>query len=308
MGTRDVLMQGKRVRLDALVVDGHEIVITGTFVRTGRLEDEWYEDVEDPERLVASLRKNGAKMDIFTFWQRLPDITPKFPYYFELDSVAALPVDTAEHWRKAQLNPKTRNLLRKSEKSGIVVKKAAFDDEFLRGMRDIFDETPVRQDKPFWHYKKDTETIRQEFSRYLFREDLFGAYYNDALIGFIFLAYADRYALLGQILSKIEHRDKATNNALIARAVEVCDSKRIPYLVYAKWDEGSLGHFKRQNGFEKFDLPRYYVPLTLKGRLVLTLGLHHGLVGIMPPRLKDYLISVRNRWYSGKSRTAATRK
>jgi hypothetical protein len=308
MSTRDTLVEGKSVRLDALVVDGKEIVITGTFARTGRIEDEWYEDVIDPERLVAKIRESGAKMDIFSFWQRLPDTTPKFDYYFELDSVAALPVDTAEHWRKTQLNPKSRNLLRKSEKSGVVVREAKFDDEFLRGMSNIFNETPVRQDKPFWHYKKGIETIRQEFSRYLSREDLFGAYYNNELIGFIFLAYAGRYALLGQILSKIEHRDKATNNALIAKAVEVCDQKRIPYLVYATWAEGSLGHFKRQNGFEKFDLPRYYVPLTLKGRLCLRLRLHHGLVGIMPARLKDHLIVMRNRWYSRKSKNAAIGK
>ena len=50
------------------------------------------------------------------------------------------------------------------------------------------------------------------------------------MIGFIFLICADRFAALGQIISKIAQRDKAPNNALIAKAVERCAEKGIPYL------------------------------------------------------------------------------
>ncbi len=184
---------------------------------------------------------------------------------------------------------------------GVVVKAADFnDDGFISGMMAIFNETPIRQDKPFWHYGKDVETIKKDFSRYLFREDIFGAYHNDDLIGFIFLADGGKYALLGQIISKIEHRDKAPNNALIAKAVEVCENRHYPHLVYSNWSAGSLGDFKRQNGFERVDLPRYYVPLTLKGAIVLRLRLHHGVVGVIPGRLKTYLVNLRNKWYSRK--------
>jgi hypothetical protein len=298
MSTKDTFVRGKPTQLHSIVVDGKEIVIAAGFTKTARLAEEWYDDIDGPEPIIAALKTANARVDIFTFWQRLPDSTPKHKYYLEWDSIAALPVKSFEHWRKTQLNPKARNLLKKSAKLGVTIREAEFDDSFIKGMADIFNEAPVRQGKPFWHYGKDVETIRRDFSRFLFREDLFGAYYNNELIGFIFVAYAGKYALLGQIISKIEHRDKAPNNALIAKAVEICENKHLPYLVYAMWSTGSLGHFKQQNGFERFDLPRYYVPLTIKGAIILKLRLHHGLIGIIPAGLRSYLINLRNRWYA----------
>lgn len=289
----------------SLVLDGRELSVTGTFVKVARLADEWYEDLEVPGPLISGMKAGGVSADIFTFWQRLPDITPKHPYHTEFESIAALPVTGFDDWLKRQLNPKARNLLRKAEKSGVVVRPASFDDSFVAGMTEIFNETPVRQQKPFWHYGKTAETVKREFSRYLFREDLFGAYHGDELIGFIFLAYAGRYAALGQIISKVARRHMAPNNALIAKAVEVCAQKRIPHLVYAGWSEGSLGHFKRQNGFERFDLPRYYVPLTPTGRLALHLRLHRGAEGVLPTGIRRQLVNIRNRWYSRQGSAVA---
>jgi hypothetical protein len=307
-GKKDIVLRGKSTHVTSIVVDGKEVVITGGFVKTARLAEEWYQDVEDPELIVAAIKKSKVKVDLFTFWQRLPETEPKYDYYMERESIAALPIKSFDHWWKNQINPKTRNLVRKAEKKGVIVKQSDFDQEFIRGMKDIFNETPIRQNKPFWHYGKDSETIEREFSRYLFREDLFGAYYNGELIGFIFLAYAEKYALLGQIISKIGHRDKSPNNALIAKAIEVCSHKKIPYLVYALWIRGSWGDFKRHNGFEQFDLPRYYVPLNSKGQIILKLRLQHGIVGIIPERLKPHIINLRRKWYLIKSSSNTTRR
>src|SRR5262249_37787391 len=107
------------------------------------------------------------------------------------------------------------------------------------------------------------------------------------------------YAVTGQIISKLKHRDKAPNNALLAKAVEICDRKKLPYLVYLNWDTGSLTEFKRRNGFQKISLPRYYVPLTTKGKAALKLNLHRGLVGVVPERVKDRLVKLRSTWYTG---------
>jgi hypothetical protein len=299
----DSISKSKPTRLSTILIDGKEVVINGGLCRTARLADEWYEDIEAPERIIEGIRHSRIRADIFTFWQRLPDTTPRYTYHLEPESIAALPVTTAADWFKKQLNPKTRNLVRKSEKMGVTVRPADFDDAFVQGMTEIFNESAVRQDKPFWHYGKTSDTIRREFSKYLFREDLFAAYVDQEMIGFIFLAYAGRYALLGQIISKLAHRDKAPNNALIARAVEVCASRQIPYLVYSNWSQGSLGHFKRQNGFHKVDLPRYYVPLTWWGALVLKLRLHHGIAGIIPEPVKNVLLKVRAEWYARQRRS-----
>ena len=144
----------------------------------------------------------------------------------EWDDIAVLPVKSYDDWWSKQIKSRTRGLIRKAEKEGVVVREAEFNDDFVRGMVSIFNESAIRQGKPFWHYGKDFETVKREFSRYLFREDLIGAYYNDELIGFIMLAYAGPYAITGQIISKLAHRDKAPNNALLAKAVEICDRKR----------------------------------------------------------------------------------
>lgn len=308
LGKKESLVSGKSNHCASIVVACKEIIITGGLVKTARLAEEWYQDVEEPELIMESVKKSNIKVDIFTFWQRLPETEIKYNYYMEYESIAVLPIKSFDYWWKDQINAKTRNVVRKAERMGVVVKQAAFDQKFISGMKDIFDETPIRQNRPFWHYGKDTETIKREFSRYLFREDLFGAYYNGELIGFIFLAYTEKYALLSQIISKIGHREKAPNNALIAKAVETCSNKKIPYLVYALWSAESLGDFKRHNGFKRFDLPRYYVPLTLKGQTILNLRLHHGIVGIIPERLKHHIINFRSKWYLITSLKNTSRK
>lgn len=280
--------------------NNHEIIISGKFIKIAKMKEEWFEDLNGPESLVQMLKNNRVKADIFTFWQRLPDTKPRYNYYMEWDSVAALSISSFDHWWKNQINAKTRNVARKAGKKGVEIKKVPFDDKFVKGIAGIFNETPVRQGKPFWHYGKDFDTIKREFSRFIFREDMIGAYYKDELIGFIMLAYAGKYAITGQILSKIEHRDKSPTNALLAKAVEICADKRIPYLVYAKWETGTLGDFKRHNGFKKIGLPRYYVPLKIKGKIALKIGLHHGFIGVIPAKLKKRLIYLRKKLYSLK--------
>jgi hypothetical protein len=282
---------------DEVQIHNKRLIITGRLVRTARIEQEWYYDVEEPESIVAGLRKNSIKVDIFTFWQRLPESTPRYKYHMEWDDIAALPVKSYDYWWSKQIKSRTRGLIRKAEKEGVVVREAKFDDDFVRGMVSIFNESAIRQGKPFWHYGKDFDTVKREFSRYLFREDLIGAYYKDELIGFIMLAYAGTYAITGQIISKIVHRDKAPNNVLLAKAVEICDRKKVPYLVYLNWGIGSLTEFKRRNGFQKVSLPRYYIPLTIRGKVALRLNLHRGLMGIIPERFKRRLIKLRSLWY-----------
>lgn len=278
-------------------VDGKKILIEGEIPRIARLEQEWYEDVEDPRTLINQLCKSEPRPDILTFWQRLPDTEPKYSYPMELDSIAALPIKSYSLWWEKQIDRKARNKIRKAQKNGVVVKPATFDDRFVRGITSIFNETPIRQGRHYLHYGKDFETIKRQFSRFLFREEIFGAYLGEELVGFIMLAYAENYAYLGQIISKIAHRDLAPNNLLLAKAVERCAEKGVPYLVYALWLDDSLGDFKRSNGFQKFDLPRYYVPLTGKGKLALKLGLHRGWKEAVPKPLRKPLKKLRRRWY-----------
>jgi hypothetical protein len=282
-------------------LDSKGLTITGKFIKTARMAEEWYKDIDDPAFFIKNLKNSNARADILTFWQRLPETKPKYNYYMELDSIAALRVTTYSNWFEKQIDSKTRNVIRKAGKKGVEIKKTEFNDDFVNGVVEIFNESPVRQGKPFWHYGMDANALRQFLTPNIYHEDIVGAHSNNELIGFITIAYTQEYAMLTQILSKIAHRDKAPNNALVAKAVEICEAKKMPYLCYAYWPKGSLADFKQNNAFEEIQLPRYYVPLSIKGHITLKLRLHNGIKGILPESTVNRLLNLRNKWYSRKT-------
>jgi hypothetical protein len=296
--SKETVVDGKTTQVKCLDIGGQTFVLSRGLATVARVEDDWYDDVSDPHLVIAELQRSRVRADIFTFWQRLPQIEPRFSFHTEWESIAAVPVTSFEYWLNKQIKPTARNKVRKAWKNGVEVREAPYDDDFVRGMTEIFNETPIRQGRRFWHYGKDFETVKRQFSRSLFREDLLGAYHGDELIGFVMLGNAGTYGVLGQIVSKIRHRDKGPNNALIAKAVEVCERRRLPHLVYAYWGDGSLMDFKRSNGFEEIRLPRYYVPLTRWGQLITRSGLHRGWKACVPDGVKSRLKTVRNRWLS----------
>lgn len=294
----EISEKGMPLIVTSMKVDDKVIIIKGKVVKTARIKEEWFDDIGNPEPIIRKLKAAKDKPDIFTFWQRLPETKPKYNYYMERESVSALPIPCYDDWWQKQISSAIRNKVRKAQKKGVVVKVVGCNDELIRGIMEIFNETPVRRGKPFWHYGKDFEVIKRELSTDLDRSDFIGAYYNDQLIGFVKLRYAGILADFIQNLSLLKHRDKFTNNALIAKAVELCAEKKIPYLTYGGWRKGDHAAFLLQHGFEKIDLPRYYVPLTLTGNLVIKLRLHRGIIGILPESLLLRLIDLRSRWYT----------
>jgi len=219
----------------------------------------------------------------------------------ETDDVAAISINSFEYWVKNQINEGAKRAIKKAKKLGVACKVVPFNDELVRGIEGIFNETPVRQGRPFIHYGKTFTEIKEEFSKDLQSCDFIGAYYNEELIGFIKLAYANQYAVPFGMVSKLQHRDKAPQNALIAKAIEECALKKIDYFLYGKWTIGSLGDFKRHNGCELVRLPKYYVPLTMKGKIALKLRLHHGLLDLLPESFKKVLQDIRTKYYRRQS-------
>jgi hypothetical protein len=302
MFEKDTLVKGQPAQIECAEICGQTYAITRGPLTVVSLEDEWYEDVLDPEAVIASLRdQNDIKADIFTFWQRLPNLEPRYGFYRESEDIAVLPANY-DRWFNHLIKSRVRNLIRKSEKEGIVVRETSYDDDFVRGMTAIFNEAPVRQGRRFWHYGKDFETVKSQFSRYVHREHMIGAYYRDEMIGLIMLGNAGRFGITGQIISSIKHRDKATNNALIAKAVEVCEKQGLQHLVYLFWSDDSLSEFKRRCGFERTPVPRYYVPLTAKGKFGLRVGAHKGWKAMLPARVKAPLKRLRASWYESRER------
>jgi len=292
-------------------VCGTEIEIKGRLLRVGSPDGDGYHFLEDPASVVKALRESRVRVDLLTFMQRLPDVTPKFSYPMEWDNFAALPVTTFEQWWTQQLGFKGRNKAKQAEKKGVVVREVPFDDALVRGISEIYNECPVRQGRRFSHYCKDIDTIYKEESTFPESSIFIGAYLGESLIGFIKLVHDQTKTQAGlmNIVSMIRHRDKAPTNALVAQAVRSCADRKIGYLVYSNFAYGkkqpdSIADFKERNGFKRIDVPRYYVPLTHFGSAALRLGLHHRLVDRVPEPVVAKLRDLRNAWNNRKLESA----
>jgi hypothetical protein len=281
-----------------LLVDNKEIIVSGRFLRTAMIKAEYYEWVDNPNSFITKVKAVKIKADLLTFLQRVTDKDYRYDFRLQWDSIAILPITTFENWWMRQINDKTRNMIRKAQKKGVEVRVIEFTEDLVKGIREIYNESPLRQGKPFKHYGKDLETLKKDHISYLERSDFIGAFYKNELIGFVKLVHGKGISNVMQIISKIAHKDKAPTNALIAKAVEICAQRGVPYLHYGVWSKRGLGDFKKHHAFERFDLPRYFIPLTLKGRLILALNLHRRLSERLPERWVNFLVDLRSRWNS----------
>jgi hypothetical protein len=291
-------------------VNNTNIIISGRIIKTGHVHDEeWLENgsLEDPEVLIKKIKTDKGPIDIFCFSQRLPETAPKYNYYMEWDNLAVVKITTFDEWWKG-LPQATRKNVRRSVKRGVEVKQVDFNDEFVMGISNIYNETPIRQGRRFWHYGKDFDSVKKENLTYLGNCDFIGAYRNKELIGFVKLVYVGREARIMQIISMVRHQDARPTNALIAKAMEICEKKEMKYFIYGKFIYGKRAdtpiiEFKNRNGFEMIEIPKYYVAISIKGKLALKIGLHHGIIGWIPVKLNEQLINLRTKWYERKTET-----
>jgi hypothetical protein len=299
----------------AVEIEGRTIIAKGGRIKIASVRDEELAEgelVKNPTAFVAALKASGLPADVLTFFQRVPDAKPKFAHTFELENYAVVPVTTFEAWWD-KLPQEARKNARRATKRGVEVKVAPFDDELAHGIHKICNETPVRQGRPFWHYGKDFATVKMEHATYLERSEFIGAYFEGELIGFIKIVYVDRLAYILAILALNTHYDKRPMNALLAKAMEVCVQKKASYFVYGNYVYGnkkdsSLVEFKRRNGFEQADYPRYYIPLTFKGRIFVALRLYRGWSGLLPAPVLALGLRLRDTFYKKKENTTVTKE
>jgi len=288
-------------------VCGKDIRVTGQFVRIARLEADLYHFLDDPESMLEGLRKCGTRIDLFTFVQRLPETLPKYRYPTERVNLAVLPVSTYENWWTKQITPEARNRARQAEKRGAVVREVPFSEALVKGIWEIYNESPIRQGRRFTHYGKNFKNVYEEEATFLDTSFFIGVFFEDKLIGFVKLTADESgtQANLMNIVSTIAHRDKAPTNALLAYSVRLCAERGISYLVYQRFSYGKkqrdgLMKFKEVNGFQGVDVPRYCVPLTVTGWAAFKLGLHHRFVDRLPEGWGEKLRELRAAWYNFK--------
>jgi hypothetical protein len=279
----------------------------GRFLKTVFVRDEWILPDKNPEDVVSEIQEREINADIYTFVQSIFDREPRYSYFMEWDNVAAIRLSTFDEWFNKKINKSVRNRIKKAKKQGIEVRIEPLNEKLILGMMKIFSETRVRRGRSYPYYGENYESVRRGWAKDLERSDFLVAYYESEIVGFIKLVFGDMCARTTGTISKLSHRNKSPMNALFSAAVERCTSKNYSYLIYGKYtygkkSEDSLVQFKRHNGFEKIEIPRYFVPMSWKGRIALGTRMHHGLTGVMPRRVIDSLIQLRAGWYkeSGK--------
>jgi hypothetical protein len=151
--------------------------------------------------------------------------------------------------------------------------------------------------------------VKLEHATFAERNIFIGAYLQDELVGYVRMTRVKGYGSVVQILSKLKYAQKRPTNALVAKAVEVCAEMKLSHLVYCNYayndPESSLTEFKRRNGFEKILGPRYFVPMTVKGKLAQIVGLHRGIVALIPKPILVRTLRLRDKWYSRRVAEAA---
>jgi hypothetical protein len=262
---------------------------------------EYLQSILPTEEIVKELRRKHV--DIFTFLERrwcCPIAEPSGTWTRAEDNIAILKLKNYDEWWK-NIGKKTRNMIRKAEKAGIATHVATTNNELADGIWKIFNETPIRQGRGFPHYGVSLDTIKRNLKSFP-DSTYIGAYLQRELAGFIHLIHGDHLTIISQLLSLQKHWDKSVNNALIAKAIEFCANNHIEWVMYGRMgNHPTLDSFKESNGFIKFSLTRYFLPLTSKGKLAIKLKLNKELKDSLPPSMKKALFPL----YNWASRTRA---
>jgi Acetyltransferase (GNAT) domain len=305
----EVRVKGRWVVVPTIDVNGDILTARGKWLRIAKVRgEEMSEDeLKDPELYVAALKNDREKIlraDIFSFTQKLPATQPMFRYPMEWESVAAIRLESFKQWWEG-LPQESRKNVRRSQKRGVEIRTSEFDEALIQGIREVNDDSPMRQGMKNAYYGLTSEETKRRYSEFVGRCDFICAYCGDEMIGFLHLVYRKDVAAILNLTSKPSHFDKRPANALMAKAVELCETRGVSHLTYGLYNYGnkrdsSLREFKVRNGFEEILVPRYFVPLTLWGRLCMKAKFHRGLIGNLPPSVIATGVRARTLWYDLK--------
>ena len=289
-----------------LEIDGKRLIVKGRWIKIASPEhEEWLEsELGDPEGCVAKLKQPvplRPRPDILTFAQKLPATQPKYTFPIEWDSIAALPTSSHKVWWD-KLPQETRKNVRRSQKRGVVVTADRLHDRLIEDLVELNNDSPIRQGRRYTHYGKSVEQVKNDQSSFADRSAFICAYCGEELVGYMKIVYRGDVASVLHLLPKASQQDKRPANALINKAVELCEARGVAYLTFGKFNYGNkrdnpLREFKVRNGFQEILVPRFYVPLTPWGALCMRAKLHRGLIGILPHSLITLGGKVRAKWH-----------
>ena len=306
-----VSLKGRIQRMRALKVQGRSWVTRGKGLRRAEiLDEEWLDPaalgtngaIVDPQEVFRTFRQHPEFADVFSF--TCPSSQPVdlsgLCHASRETNWAVLPTsDPASWW--ARLPQETRKNVRRAERRGVKVREVAWTPALAQGILAIYNESTLRQGRPFWHYAKPLEQVIKDNTTYLDRATFLGAYVGEELVAFMKWVRVGDQARIMQILALQGHQDKRPLMALIAEAVQVCHRQGLSGLIYGQMTYGSktddsMVEFKRRLGFAQVNVRREVVAVTPRGRWALRWGWDKPWTERLPAAWMRRLLKVRTWW------------
>ena len=125
-------------RMADLKFENRALIIRGRICRVARMDADDYKFLPDPESVISALRASNVKADVFTFLPKLPETEVKYPYPYEMDNMAVLPITTFDNWWTKQIGFKARNKAKQAEKKGPTIREVPFDENLSKGIWEIY--------------------------------------------------------------------------------------------------------------------------------------------------------------------------
>ena len=140
----DAIRLSEKTRLD----------VSGRLFRVGAIRDEFWHDpknIPEPANVVARLAGVAGRVDVFSFGRGLYPTTRSYGYRHSLVNLAVASFDSYNSWRK-QINKGAKSALKSALKSGVRTQLVPYDDDLVKQIHAIYNETPCRHGKMFLHY------------------------------------------------------------------------------------------------------------------------------------------------------------
>ena len=122
---------------------------------------EYRRDIVPNEVFLKKLADKGV--DVFTFidrkWASTTPLVPEKSWAKTMDNIGLLVVKTYDEWLTL-IGKKTRNMIRKAEKSGVKTEVVEPSEKLAESIEKIFNESPIRQGRAFPQYGTTLEQVR----------------------------------------------------------------------------------------------------------------------------------------------------
>jgi hypothetical protein len=169
-----------------------------------------------------------------------------------IDTRAELKLTSYALWWST-LDRKTKNMIRKSQRVGVIVQQVTPDEAFWEGVAGIYNEAPTKRGIKNTHYGDTPERVKEIYDKYggPDRNIYLGAYWMGKLIGFAHLLRDEGCWHVSALQGYEDYFDKAPMDALVDAAVQLLCANDVKRLIYGRMQRSSLGEFKRSLGFHE---------------------------------------------------------